>query len=113
MNDEITNETEFIEFDGVDSTTVYYGGMSWLQKIPLEWRNDQEYAERLCFKEAHVLTAGEILEQVWEWCKENTKTYRGFIVTIVCEGPLSGRIYQYGNYSDGTWTCIGQTQGYA
>lgn len=31
----------------------------------------------------------------------------------ITESPFSGKIYQYGNYSDGEWWEIGSTGGYA
>ena len=35
------------------------------------------------------------------------------IITVICETPLRGDIYQYGNYLDEAWYCIGETIGYA
>lgn len=109
----ITNETEFCEFDGVETVTVYAGGLSWLTKVPLKWRVDAELSETLSMR-ANVLTAGEILEQTKQWLeKETGEELRGMIVTLIVEGPLYGVIYQYGNYSDGEWYKIGELRGYA
>ena len=36
-----------------------------------------------------------------------------YIGSLITESPFSGKIYQYGNYSDGEWWEIGSTGGYA
>lgn len=35
------------------------------------------------------------------------------LITVIIEGPLSGRIYLWGNYGDGYWYETGETCGYA
>lgn len=35
------------------------------------------------------------------------------VITVICETPLEGVIYQYGNYNDGKWHNHGKTVGYA
>ena len=35
------------------------------------------------------------------------------VITVICETPLEGVIYQYGNYNDGKWHTHGKTVGYA
>lgn len=90
-----------VEFDGVSTTTVYAGGMSWLKKAELKWRTDDEMSKWFGI-EAHVLTADEVIEQVEDK-----------IITIVIESPLSGEIWQYGNYPDGEWHLVGELRGYA
>lgn len=35
------------------------------------------------------------------------------VITVICETPLEGVIYQYGNYNDGSWHTHGKTVGYA
>lgn len=35
------------------------------------------------------------------------------VITVICETPFEGVIYQYGNYNDGNWHNHGKTVGYA
>ena len=89
-----------IEFDGVVSSGVYIGPVADMRRVngDLKWREEHETGETIM-----VLTLNEIAEQLAD----------AFLITVVVEAPLSGRIYQYGNYSDASWWQIGELDGYA
>lgn len=100
--EQIKEDLELCEFDGIDSATVYCGGLSYLEKAELKWRNaDEETCETLGMCEVHILKLSEIAKQL-----------NSGIITIIIEEPLKGRILQYGNYGDSWWE-IGTTCGYA
>ena len=61
---------------------------------------DFEYGEE-------PLSFGDILQK----CKD--KGYIGGIILVIAENPLSGDIYQYGNYNDDYWYQVGDMKGYA
>lgn len=95
--------TELIRFDGIQFVRVYTGSMTRLEKACVKWREgDKELSDILGFK-AEVLTLGEIEKQLGDQ----------HLITIVIEGPLSGEIWQYGNYYDDKWYKIGDLRGYA
>lgn len=99
----MNKDTELIRFDGVDVVQVYTGGMTHLEKADLKWRDGGQELSRLFGFKAEILTLGEIEEQLGD----------RHLITIVIEGPLSGEIWQYGNYTDDTWYKIGTLRGYA
>lgn len=53
------------------------------------------------------LSFGDILQK----CKD--KGYIGGIILVIAENPLSGYVFQYGNYDDIYWYVVGETKGYA
>lgn len=95
---EIDGNIEIVRYDGIGSSTVYLGGLSYLIKAELKWRTIDE--DGLKFD---ILTLSEIVEQLGS----------NQIITIINEKPLSGSVWQYGNYSDGSWREIGKLEGYA
>ena len=101
-------EFEVCEFDGVDASAVYVGGITFLNKIndKLTWRENEEDGE-LAYKPYKVLTMSEIVSQV-----SNLYGGEAPIITVICDSPIAGHIYQYGNYGD-AWYEIGTTCGYA
>ena len=105
---EIENPSEVVicRFDGVDAAGVYVGTMDNLQCVndELNWREDKSAGD-VAFGPYYVLTLDEIAEQL-EW-----KTYS--MITVIVEGPMSGAIYRYGNYSDKQWWQVGDLDGYA
>ena len=50
-------------------------------------------------------------DDVLNIAKENG--YKVGVITLICESPLQGIIYQYGNCHDGKWYEHGTTVGYA
>lgn len=97
---------EICEFDGVGAATVYYGGLTELEKAngKLLWRYDVDRS-KAWFDPYKVLTLSEIAEQ------SRKNGYQG-LITIFTEYPLRGDILQYG-YPDEEWCKIGSTLGYA
>ena len=93
-------DLEVCKFDGVDATGIYVGGLSDLDMVDVEWRTVfvAEIGEEL-----KVLTLNEIAQQLDDFG----------LITVITNGPFEGKIYQYGNYSDGEWWEIGSTGGYA
>lgn len=94
----VSGDTEVYSDDGVNGTGVYIGSLDRLKKALVLWRTDGEDANK--FK---VLTLNEIASQLPE----------ALLITVITHDPFSGKIYQYGNYSDGEWWEIGSTGGYA
>ena len=101
------NDLKIIREDSVNGAAVYLGSVTELQNI----------TDRLCWKKeecseygyfAEYLTLREIYEQVKEWYPAKRP-----IITVFQEDPLSGTIYQCGNYEDGRWVNHGTTKGYA
>lgn len=68
------------------------------------WRNDKE-AERI-MGNGNLLTLDEIRDQIWE--KQDKA-----IIEVRVESPLSGAIYQVGNYTEDYWHEHAKTRGYA
>ena len=93
----------FYMFDGVEVTAVYAGDMGHLEYINkrLEWKEDEKDRE---YGMGPHLTLKEISDQLKD---------KIAVITVVCEDPLGGVIYQYGNYSDNSWWQIGELAGYA
>lgn len=89
----IIEDMELCKFDGVNTTTVYAGGLSYLHPTLLRWRKMGDF---------EVLKLSEIVEQLGK--KQ--------IITIFIEEPMRGTILQHGNYGDEWWE-IGNTCGYA
>lgn len=96
---EIKEDLELVEFDGIETTSVYIGFFDDLEKADLKWRkgNDEIWGD-----EMNVLRLSEIKEQL---------KGKG-LITIFVNKPLSGYILQYGNYGD-SWWHIGTLSGYA
>lgn len=96
----VSGEFEVCKYDRVEETGIYVGGLSGLRMVDVEWRTvfvdgiDEEF---------QVLTLDEIASQLRD----------AWLITVIINGPFSGKIYQYGNYSDGEWWEIGSTGGYA
>lgn len=100
----ITNPSEFeiCPFDGMTTSRVYLGGVADLKKVILTWRTDEKRNEVKGIK-FYVLTLKEIADQL----REKTD-----LITVIVQRPLSGEIYQWGNYGDEWWQ-IGTLDGYA
>lgn len=96
---------EVVEFDSVDSTAVYLGGVSCLKKVNDELNWHEEEVESLDMN-IKSLTLTEIYEQLKE-------VYGCQIITVFVDSPMHGEIYQCGNYEDGKWVKLGSTMGYA
>lgn len=96
---------EVCEFDGVSYTGVYIGSFDNLAHVNsmLKWRVDEERS-KMCYDPCKVLTLAEIAEQIQDIA---------YIITVFVNEPMSGEIYQWGNYSGGDWYCIGELDGYA
>lgn len=96
---EVSEDTEIIEFDGIDAAAVYVGSLIDLKPAKIEWRREEggEFGEDIS-----VLTLKEIAEQIPD----------EVMITVIVEEPLGGVIYQYGNYGH-TWWRIGKLMGYA
>ena len=94
------------KFDSIQHTSVYLGGMNGLKDISdrLKWHT--EYAEGLNM-DVGTLTLTEIADQV----KKRYGKYQ--MITVIQNAPLTCRIFQYGNYSDGKWYKLGEVMGYA
>ena len=94
----VSGDTEVYRDDGVDSTGIYIGWLDCLEKSDVLWRTVGEG-----INEFKVLTLYEIASQLRD----------ASIITVITDSPFEGKIYQYGNYSDGEWWEIGSTGGYA
>ena len=98
----IDNPADFdlCRFDGVSSTAVYLGPMEALHLVTgrLKWKK-----ESMCGEKVEYLTLTDIAEQLKEY----------LFITVISIGPLSGAIYQKGNYADNEWWQIGNLDGYA
>lgn len=95
---------EICLFDGVESSAVYLGGMDWLTHVTndITWRTE-DHTPYDTSSPCKVLTLGEIAEQL---------RLRAIIITVIVIGPMSGVVYQYGNYGDSWWE-VGTLDGYA
>ena len=93
----VSGDTEVYR-DIVNDTGIYIGWLDCLEKSDVLWRTVREG-----INEFKVLTLYEIASQLRD----------ARIITVITESPFSGKIYQYGNYSDGEWWEIGSTGGYA
>ncbi len=100
---QIKEDLEICETDGINSTTVYMGSLTDLKKADmLLWRiADKETCSTLRM-EIHTLKLSEIVRQLSNKCR---------IITIIHNEPLTGEIWQYGNYGDSWWK-IGVLDGY-
>lgn len=100
---EVKEDIELCKFDGVEAVAVYSGGLTSLVKQDPKWRKANEATCKALGMNVEILKLSEIAEQLKD----------AFLITVIIDGPLSGRILQYGNYNDGKWYEIGQTCGYA
>ena len=94
----VSGDTEVCRNDGVNGAGIYIGSLDCLEKANVLWRTVGEG-----INEFDVLTLYEIASQLRD----------AWIITVITDSPFSGKIYQYGNYSDGEWWEIGSTGGYA
>ena len=94
----VSGDTEVYRDNGVDGTGIYIGSLDCMVKSDVLWRTVGEG-----INEFKVLTLYEIASQLRD----------ARLITVITESPFSGKIYQYGNYSDGEWWEIGSTGGYA
>ena len=98
-------EWQVTRFDSIETTSVYRGGFGNLKNVTdtLKWHS--EYAEGLCMgMDVETLTLTEISEQL-----SDTRE----IITVIQDGPMKCKIFQYGNYNDGKWYKLGEVMGYA
>lgn len=88
-------------FDGVNAAGIYVGSLDHLYCVNerLKWR--EVVCEEMGGDTLEVLTLDEIAKQI------NT-----ILITVIINGPFSGEILQYGNYSDSSWWRIGELDGY-
>ena len=94
----VSGDTEVYRDNGVDGTGIYIGSLDCLEKSDVLWRTVGEG-----INEFKVLTLYEIASQLRD----------AGLITVITDSPFSGKIYQYGNYSDGEWWEIRSTGGYA
>ena len=94
---------EIVRFDGVDSATVYYNGLGNLVKASdrIRWHKDTEHVMEYGM-EIEYLELHEISEQI-----------KHGLITVIVNGPMRSKIFQWGNYKDGGWVFLGEVQGYA
>ena len=100
---------EVCKFDLVTSTSVYIGDFTCLEPIELEW---VKIDGTDCIDYIEVLTLDEIVEQAREKVSDDYIRENGLMITVFIEGPLEGKILQYGNYGNSWWQ-IAKTSGYA
>ena len=85
------------------SSEIVIGSEHDMNIVTVIAENDSEItAERICDSETDIT-----LEDI----RKKYETYS--VVTVIRETPFHGDIYQYGNYFDEAWYCIGETIGYA
>ena len=96
---------QVVDFDTVNQTSVYLGGLRNLQNITKDLFWHKEYVEGLEM-EVGTLT----LSEIWEYVKSSYNNQR--IVTVFVDSTTHGDIYQCGNYEEGKWVKLGETQGY-
>lgn len=98
------NTYEVRKFDGINATTVYKGGFGRLINITdqLTWHKDSDHIEEYGM-EIEFLEMHEISDQI------NSMG----MVTVIEEGPMKTKIFQYGNYPGVGWIYLGEIQGYA
>lgn len=101
----VTEDIEFLRFDGVTSTTVYLGGLSRLVPAYIEWNHTDEEFNRAIMMQGEYLKLSEIRDR----CLDK---YGYDVITVIYEGPLRTDIYQWGNYGD-EWWIVGEAGGYA
>ena len=94
----VSGDTKVYRDEGVDGTGIYIGSLDCLEKSDVLWKSVGEG-----INEFKVLTLYEIASQLRD----------ARLITVITDSPFSGKIYQYGNYSDGEWWEIGSTGGYA
>ena len=94
---------EVNKFDGVNDTAVYLGGLSNLQKITqnVKWHKDTEHEG-----EYGMLVEHSTLHEISEQFKES-------MITVIVNGPMRTKVFQYGNYPGKGWIYLGNIQGYA
>jgi len=94
---------EVNRFDGIDDTAVYLGGLSNLQKITqnVKWHKDTEHEG-----EYGMVVEYSTLHEISEQFKES-------MITVIVNGPMRTKVFQYGNYPGAGWIYLGNIQGYA
>ena len=110
---EIDDSFELTDFDGVDAAYVYSGSIPALELMNrrLKWRDCDEKTNKMLGIEAHVITLGEIVDQIRKINKKEIGMDFA-IVTVFIDSPMNGIILQYGNHGD-KWYKIGDYAGYA
>ena len=95
---------EICKFDGMDSSAIYSGGLDQLVNITdrVNWNKDSEHIGEYGM-EIEFLTLHEISEQI------KTKG----LLTVIENGPMRSKIFQWGNYPGEGWVYLGEVQGYA
>ena len=90
----IADNTILCENDSTTNTSVYIGGLFYLERANdrLKWREEDGQK---------ILTLKEVAEQL------NAR-----LITVFVESSYEGVIYQFGNYGVSWWQ-IGETCGYA
>jgi hypothetical protein len=89
--------------DSINALTIT-AGHTPVPTETLSWRMDRG-AKHLTGN-GNILTLNEIRDQIW---KKHGKT----IIEVRVESPLSGVIYQVGNYTEDYWHEHAKTRGYA
>lgn len=104
----IDDYLKLMETDTVNYTSIYIGDVGCLKPANdlIEWEEDEQYLEYFGIA-ARKTTLRKISEQIRNKLKKERP-----IITVFVNGPLSGKIYQYGKYGD-KWVNYGTTIGYA
>jgi hypothetical protein len=110
---EIDPSFELTDFDGVDAAYVYAGSIPSLEFMNkrIKWRDCDEKTNKMLGIEAHVITLGEIVDQIRKINIEEIGM--DFVmVTVFIDSPMDGIILQYGNHGNKRYK-IGDYAGYA
>jgi len=93
-----------IVFDSEDMTFVrVYAGIDGERVLPQWSELETIYQDGVPIFQSNHISLADIQEQFQE---------HGYI-TVWCEGPMSGTIYNWGNCLDGIWRVRGILSGYA
>ena len=106
---ECVNETTVGENPAGDSVGIYKGsmttGLEQLDNELFDWTDDGEY---MGCPNRHIS-----LKSIYEQAVEKKLIEPRDMLTVFCVEPLSGVVYNCGNYSAGDWTQAGTLNGYA
>ena len=101
--EEIPGSKRIYQFDGINSSAVYEGGLTHLEQLDVEWNTDDESYEtaEICDGDPEYISLDEIVEQFPDADQ----------LTVIIDSPLHGEIYNYGNRGK-KWLRVGFTGGY-
>ena len=108
----VKGETEICRFDSVDVSAVYVGGLTELKDVTdkVNWRIEK--CDGLGM-DLELVTLDELVGQLASEVEIDGKKTLVGMITVISHSPLSGVIYQWGNYPGEGWFQIGETAGYA